>query len=93
MEDELVIASRSPLPKVVKKEELFEFDWICREEESSTRRIIHESFEKIDVDCKSFKVRSIVTSSTAVKQTLLTKQTPVVDQLFPYFLSLSSMMK
>ncbi len=84
MEDELVIASRSVLPKLVKKEDLFGFDWICREEESSTRRIIHESFEKIDVDCKSFKVRSIVTSSTAVKQTLLRSDTsgrPVVSIL------------
>lgn len=71
MEDELVLASRSPLPKTVKKEDLMGFSWICREEESHTRKIIHESFEKIDVDCKSFKVRSIVTSSTAVKQTLL----------------------
>jgi len=84
MEDELVIASRSVLPKLVKKEDLFGFDWICREEESSTRKIIHESFEKIDVDCKSFKVRSIVTSSTAVKQTLLRSDTsgrPVVSIL------------
>lgn len=90
MEDELVIASRSPLPKVVKKEELFEFDWICREEESSTRKIIHESFEKIDVDCKSFKVRSIVTSSTAVKQTLLKADTsgrPVVSILSRFIVS------
>ena len=90
MEDELVIASRSPLPKIVKKEDLFEFDWICREEESSTRKIIHESFEKIDVDCRSFKVRSIVTSSTAVKQTLLKSDTtgrPVVSILSKFIVS------
>lgn len=90
MEDELVIASRSPLPKVVKKEDLFGFDWICREEESSTRKIIHESFEKIDVDCKSFKVRSIVTSSTAVKQTLLKADTtgrPVVSILSKFIVA------
>ena len=90
MEDELVIASRSPLPKIVKKEDLFEFDWICREEESSTRRIIHESFEKIDVDCKNFKVRSIVTSSTAVKQTLLKADTsgrPVVSILSKFIVN------
>lgn len=90
MEDELVIASRSPLPKIVKKEDLFEFDWICREEESSTRKIIHESFEKIDVDCRSFKVRSIVTSSTAVKQTLLKSDTtgrPVVSILSKFIVN------
>ncbi len=90
MEDELVIASRSPLPKIIKKEDLFTFSWICREEESNTRKIIHETFEKIDVDCKSFKVRSIVTSSTAVKQTLLKSNlegAPVVSILSKYIIA------
>lgn len=90
MEDELVIASRSPLPKIIKKEDLFTFSWICREEESSTRKIIHETFEKIDVDCKSFKVRSIVTSSTAVKQTLLKSSiegAPVVSILSKFIIA------
>ena len=90
MEDELVIASRSPLPKIIKKEDLFTFSWICREEESSTRKIIHETFEKIDVDCKSFKVRSIVTSSTAVKQTLLKSNlegAPIVSILSKYIIA------
>ena len=90
MEDELVIASRSPLPKIIKKEDLFTFSWICREEESSTRKIIHETFEKIDVDCKSFKIRSIVTSSTAVKQTLLKSNlegAPIVSILSKFIIA------
>ena len=90
MEDELVIASRSPLPKIIKKEDLFTFNWICREEESNTRKIIHETFEKIDVDCKSFKVKSIVTSSTAVKQTLLKanlEENPTVSILSKYIIA------
>lgn len=90
MEDELVIASRSPLPKIIKKEDLLTFSWICREEESSTRKVIHETFEKIDVDCKSFKVRSIVTSSTAVKQTLLKSNlegAPIVSILSKYIIA------
>lgn len=90
IEDELVIASKFPLPKILKKEDLFTFDWICREEESSTRKIIHESFEKIDVDCKSFKIKSIVTSSTAVKQTLLRaniEERPVVSILSKYIIA------
>ena len=90
MEDELVIASRSPLPKIIKKEDLFTFSWICREEESSTRKIIHETFEKIDVDCKAFKVRSIVTSSTAVKQTLLKSNldgAPIVSILSKFIIA------
>jgi len=90
MEDELVIASRSPLPKIIKKEDLFTFNWICREEESSTRKVIHDTFEKIDVDCKSFKIKSIVTSSTAVKQTLLKanlEETPTVSILSRYIIA------
>lgn len=90
MEDELVIASRSPLPKIIKKEDLFTFNWICREEESSTRKVIHDTFEKIDIDCKSFKIKSIVTSSTAVKQTLLKanlEETPTVSILSRYIIA------
>ncbi|DAB35211.1 MAG TPA: LysR family transcriptional regulator [Sulfurospirillum sp. UBA12182] len=71
MEDELVIVSKSVLPKYIKKEDLYTFNWICREEESNTRKIIYETFEKIGVDCKSFELRSIVTSSTAVKNSIL----------------------
>ena len=71
MEDELVLVSRSPLPKYVKKEELYTYEWICREDESHTRKIITEAFEEIGVDCKSFNLRSVVTTSTAVKQTIL----------------------
>ncbi|MDD3463765.1 MAG: LysR family transcriptional regulator [Sulfurospirillaceae bacterium] len=74
MEDELVVASRSPLPKILKKDDLFNYAWICREEESHTRKIIHEAFDTIGVDCQNFKLKSIVTSSTAVKQTLLKSQ-------------------
>lgn len=71
MDDELVIVSKSKIPKYLKKEELFDFNWICREESSNTRKIIYDAFEKIGVDCKSFLLKSIVTSSTAVKNALL----------------------
>lgn len=71
MEDELVIISKSPLPKQVKKDELFTYDWICREEESHTRKIIHEAFDGIGVDCQNFNLKGIVTTSTAAKQTVL----------------------
>ena len=71
MEDELVVVSRSPLLKVLKKEDLFGFQWICREEESNTRKIIYDMFHKIDVDCKTFKIKNIATSATMIKQTLL----------------------
>jgi len=75
MEDELVIISKSPLPKQIKKEDLFTYDWICREEESHTRKIIHEAFEDIGIDCQTFNLKGIVTTSTAAKQTVLKAST------------------
>ncbi len=71
MQDELVLISKSPLPKYVKKDDLYTFDWICREDESHTRKIIHEAFEGIGVDCQQFNLKGIVTTSTAAKQTVL----------------------
>ncbi len=71
MDDELVLVSRTALPKTVKADELNSFRWVCREEESHTRQIIKAEFEKFGIDCASFDIRSIVTSSTAVKQTIL----------------------
>jgi DNA-binding transcriptional LysR family regulator len=82
MEDELVLFSKTPLPKYIKKEDLSSFDWICREEESHTRKIITEAFEEMDVDCKTFNILGVVTSSTAVKQTILrtpTQNKPTVS--------------
>ncbi len=77
MEDELVLVCKTPLPKIVKPDELNSFRWVCREEESHTRQTIKAEFEKAGVDCDSFNLRSVVTSSTAVKQTIL--QSPVID--------------
>ena len=80
MEDELVIVSHSPLVKVLQKEDLFKFQWICREEESNTRKIIQETFNRIDVDCKTFNIKNIATSATMIKQTLLkAPNTPDVE--------------
>lgn len=71
LEDELVLFSNTPLPKQLKKEDLYSFKWVCREWGSHTRRMINETFEEIGVDCNSFDVVSIVSSSTAIKQTIL----------------------
>ncbi len=71
MEDELVLFSNSPIPKYVKKEELHNFDWVCREESSHTRQLVSSVFEEMDIDCKTFNVTSIVSSSTALKQSIL----------------------
>jgi len=71
LEDELVLFSNSPLPKYVKKDDLYNFNWICREEGSHTRQLITEIFDEMGVDCKSFELRSTVSSSTAVKRAIL----------------------
>lgn len=70
LEDELVLVSSSPLPKIVKTEDLYEFQWVCREEGSHTRRVVAEVFEELGVSCKSFNVLSEVSNTTAVLQTV-----------------------
>ncbi len=70
LEDELVVFSNTHIPKVLKTEDLYEFQWICREEGSRTREIIADVFEDIGVSCKSFNVLSEVSNSTAVLQTI-----------------------
>ncbi len=77
LEDELFLVSKSPLPKYVKPEDLYNYHWICREESSHTRKIVQEAFDSMGIDCKSFDLRSTVSSSTAVKQMIL--KTPSED--------------
>jgi len=71
IEDELVIFSNQPIPKTIKPEDLFNFDWIWRDEESPTRKVVEEVLDEIDINCSDFSVRSIVGSTTAVKETIL----------------------
>jgi DNA-binding transcriptional LysR family regulator len=70
LEDELVVVSNVPIPKILKTEELYDFRWICREEASHTRRVVTEVFEELGVSCTSFDVISEVSNTTAVMQTI-----------------------
>lgn len=70
IEDELVVVSNKPIPKILKTEELYDFSWICREEGSHTRRMVSEVFEELGVSCKSFDVLSEVSNTTAVLQSI-----------------------
>ena len=70
MEDELVVVSNVPINKTLKTEELYDFDWICRDEGSHTRRVVSEVFEELGVSCKSFNVLSEVNNSATVLQTI-----------------------
>jgi len=67
---ELVVVSNVEIPKVLKTEELYDFDWICRNEGSHTRRVVSEVFDELGVSCKSFNVLSEVSNTTTVLQTL-----------------------
>ncbi len=71
IEDEFILFSNQPLPKVVRPESLKNYSWICREEESHTRRLMAEVFDEVGLDCKSFDIKTTVTSPTAIKQTVL----------------------
>ena len=70
LEDELIIVSNVPIPKILKTEELYDFAWICRNEGSHTRKVITEVFDELGVSCKSFNVLSEVSNTTTVLQTL-----------------------
>ncbi|MBC8237333.1 MAG: LysR family transcriptional regulator [Helicobacteraceae bacterium] len=71
VEDELVVFSNQPLPKQLKSEELFAMDWICREENSHTRILTTEAFDDVNVPCEDFCVMGVLSSPTAIKETIL----------------------
>ncbi len=71
LEDELVVFSNQPLKRYVTAEDLMGFDWICRDENSHTRRITAEVFEEINVRCSSFNVLGVLSSPTAIKESIL----------------------
>jgi DNA-binding transcriptional LysR family regulator len=70
LEDELVLVSNVPIAKTLKTEELYDFDWICRDEGSHTRRVVADVFDELGVSCKSFNVLSEVSNTTTVLQTI-----------------------
>jgi DNA-binding transcriptional LysR family regulator len=71
VEDELVLFSNQPIKKHLSSEDLFEFDWICRNEDSHTRRLTAEVFEEIGVQCNNFNVIGVLASPTAIKESIL----------------------
>jgi len=84
LEDELVLFSNSPLPRQVKPDDLKNFNWICREEESHTRKLASEVFAEVGLECKRFNILGTVASQTGVKHTVMkaaTDGTPTVSLL------------
>ena len=83
VEDELVIFSNQPLKKILGPEDLLEFNWICRNESSHTRKLASEVFEEIGVQCSNFNVFGVLESPTAIKEAILhadkSSSTPLVS--------------
>jgi len=71
VEDELVVFSNQPLKKQLTADDLLEFDWICRNEESHTRKLTSDVFEEMDVRCNIFNVIGVLASSTAIKESIV----------------------
>lgn len=71
IDDEWVLFSKAKLPSFVKKENLENYRWISREDDSSTHKAILEEFEANNVDYSKFDFVSSVNSTTAIKQTIL----------------------
>jgi len=71
VEDELVVFSNQPIKKQLAADDLLEFDWICRNENSHTRRLTAEIFEEMGVNCQNFNVIGVLTSPTSIKETIL----------------------
>ncbi len=69
--DELVVFSNQPIKKHLAVEDMMEFDWICRDEESHTRKLTSEVFEEMGVNCSNFSVLGILGSPTAIKEAIL----------------------
>jgi DNA-binding transcriptional LysR family regulator len=83
VEDELVVFSNQPLKKHLNAADLMEFDWICRNEDSHTRKLTSEVFEEMGVQCNNFNVMGILASPTAIKESILnadkTSERPLVS--------------
>ena len=69
--DELVVFSNQPIKKHLTADDLLEFDWICRDEHSHTRKLTSEVFEEIGVQCNNFNVLGVLGSPTAIKESIL----------------------
>jgi len=71
VQDELVLFSNQPIKKQLQAEDLFEFDWICRNEDSHTRKLTSEVFEEMGVQCANFNVLAVLASPTSIKESIL----------------------
>jgi DNA-binding transcriptional LysR family regulator len=83
LDDELVFFSNQPIPKYLTTEDLFSFDWICRDDASHTKKLLAEVFEELEISCSDFNVLGVLTSPTSIKETIMnadkTAERPLVS--------------
>jgi DNA-binding transcriptional LysR family regulator len=71
VQDELVVFSNQAIKRQLTADDLLKFDWICRDENSHTRKLTSEVFEEIGVQCNNFNVLGVLESPTAIKESIL----------------------
>jgi DNA-binding transcriptional LysR family regulator len=71
LEDEFVLFSNIPFSRTIEPKELLDFNWICRNEGSHARKIMSEALEETNIECKSFNIKTTVSTPTALIQTVL----------------------
>jgi DNA-binding transcriptional LysR family regulator len=52
-EDEMVVFSNTPLPKVLRPEDIYNFRWVCREEGSQTRKVARRHSKRLALTAMS----------------------------------------
>lgn len=72
LDDEITMFSNRPLPKNIKPEDMKDYNWLCREAESHTKKLALEAFENAGIDCSTFiDNRNVLSDATAIKQAVL----------------------
>ncbi len=88
LEDEFVLVSNVPIPKIIHIEDLQGYRWILREDSSHTRRIISEVFEDIGVSCNNLHAINEVSNTTVLLQMLKKskkdKDKPIISVVSKY---------
>ncbi len=85
LEDELILFSSTKLPPVVKKDELLNFKWISREENSQVYQDITRQFEENNIEYEKFNCVTSTNCATTIKNTIL--KTEVSDKPLASFIS------
>ncbi len=86
-EDELLLCSKAELPSYLKKEQLKNYTWLTRNDESKIYEMVMNTLTEFGVDYDELEITSSISSSTAIKQTLL--MTPLNDKKKPLIAFLS----